>query len=85
MRWLGTAGAREESFLWAGGLSPGEGLPGGVPPCGQGGSLRDGGGELSGGSRGGGCLNTDDSVWLLWEDFSSGECLCGDRRRRDRR
>lgn len=52
-----------------------EGLPGGVPPCGQGGSLSDGGGELMGGSRGGGCLNTNDSVWLLWEDFSSGECL----------
>lgn len=46
-----------------------------MPPCGQGGSLRDGGGELIGGSRGGGCLNTDDSAWLLWEDFSSGECL----------
>lgn len=62
-----------------GGLSPGEGLPGGVPPCGQGGSLSDGGGELIGGSRGGGCLNTDDSVWLLWEDFSSGECLSDGR------
>lgn len=65
-----------------GGLSLGEGLPGGVPPCGHGGSLSDGGGELIGGSRGGGCLNTDDSVWLVWEEFfSSGECL-GNRRER---
>lgn len=64
-----------------GALSPGEGLPGGVPPCGQGGSLSDGGGELIGGSRGGGCLNTDDSEWLLWEDFSSEECLSDGRRR----
>lgn len=64
-----------------GDLSLAEGLPGGVPPCGQGGSLSDGGGELIAGSRGGGCLNTDDSVWLLWEDFSSGECL-GDGRGR---
>lgn len=65
-----------------GGLSLGEGLPGGVTPCGQGGSLSDGGGELIGGSRGGGCLNTDASVWLLWEeDLSSGECL-GDARQR---
>lgn len=74
MRWPATVDARGESFLWfwMRGLSLGEGLPGRVPPCGQGGSLRDGGGELMGGSRGGGCLNIDDSVWLLWEDFSSG-------------
>lgn len=63
-----------------GGLSLCDGLLGSVPPCGQGGSLRDGGGEFIGGSRGGGCLNTDDSVWLLWEDFSSGECLGNGRR-----
>lgn len=63
-----------------GGLSLGDGLLGGVPPCGQGGSLSDGGGELIGGSRGGGCLNNDESVWLLWEDFSTGECLGHGRR-----
>lgn len=50
-----------ESFLTVGCLSLGEDLPGGVAPCGQGGSLRDGGGELMGGSRSGGCLNTEES------------------------
>lgn len=53
----------------------GAGLLGGVPPCGHGGSLREGGGDMSGGSRGGGGLKTDESVWLLWDNFSRGECL----------
>lgn len=73
------------SFLWESGLSPGEGLPGGVPPWGHGGSLRDGGGVLSGGSRGGGCLKTDDSEWPLWEDFSSEECLDEGKERMEKR
>lgn len=38
-----------------------EGRPGGVSPWGHGGSLREGSGELRGGSKGGGCLNTADS------------------------
>lgn len=63
-------GARAGSFLWfwLEGLSLSKGLTG------QGGSLREGGGELLGGSRGGGCLNTEASKWA---DFSSGECLSG--------
>lgn len=70
----GMAEAREGSFhwFWLGGLSPSKALPGRVPPCGQGGSLRDGGGELMGGSRGGGCLKTEASERA---DLSSGECL----------
>lgn len=52
-----------DSALWAGDFSVelGEGRLGEGPPKGHGGSLRLGGGELRGGSSGGGCLKTVDS------------------------
>jgi len=84
-----TPGANPGSFFWVeeeeeeeeGGVgrSTGDCRPGGgvVTPCGQGGSRRDRGGELSGGSRGGGGLKAGDStrLQLLCVDFSRGECL----------
>lgn len=67
MRWLVATQGTGDSFLGlngGGGRSAGKDLADGVPPCGQGGSRSDGGGELSGGSSECGCLNTDESVWL---------------------
>lgn len=61
-------GAKAGSFLWfwLEFLSLSKGLTG------QDGSLREGGGELLGGSRGGGCLNSEVSKWA---DFSNREAL----------
>lgn len=67
MRWPGATQGTDDSFLGlgcSGGRSAGEDRAGGAPPCGQGGSRSDGGGELIGGSSECGCLNTDESVWL---------------------
>lgn len=74
-RWPMAADSWAESFLCVGCLSLDGGLPAEGAPCGHGGSRSDGGGDRTGGSRSGGCLNTAGSLWQLWNDFSSGECL----------